>query len=446
MKFSCAHGPLPEGRTLFPFQAQAIASMCGFLRATGGCYNACEQGLGKSIMAIVTCNVLIARKKLIICPAVMRHTWAKELSIWEAQPSAGIVVVDSSRELFSTKIAETTVVSYDLASRHSDYLSKDDWDAIVFDEAHYLKNRNAKRTQRILSALWPKARYKIALSGTPFTQSVVDGFTLFNAFAPDEFPNFWQFANRYAYKKITPWGSKFYGVRNAEELSNKIRSRFYIRFKKEEVLKELPPKTFSRISLPETFSLTPSKSEAETVKEQTAIFLKRIETGEGTSVLPASLAAQRRLQGEKKLPAVIDFVRDLLEQEIPVVVFAYHRNFISKLSEALHMFNPAVITGDTSAYERTRLVEHFQGGGTNCFIGQFTAGGVGITLTRSSTVVLGELDWSPAVVAQATDRVHRIGQKDAVTAYYFVVRDSLEEGIVETVMNKAKTFAQVVEN
>jgi len=432
---------------LYPFQSKAVSQMLAFLRSpTSGVYNAAEMGVGKTIMAIECMNQLGCLSALIICPAVMRHTWAKELATWEKMPSIDTCIVETSFDTNRIPLSDRVIISYDLAARHAAKLASKTWEFLILDEAHYLKNRKAKRTKEIMTHVWPKARYRMALSGTPFTQSIIDGYTLFSALAPDKFTNFYAFADRYAFRRETPWGIKYVGIKNAEELSQIIRKRFYIRMKKEEVLKELPPKTFSRITLPAAYSLKPPADEEAAVKRELEALKLKLNRDETLAVLPASIAAQRRLQGEKKLPAVVEFITDLLEQDIPVVAFAYHRNFIHELSRHLSAFKPVVITGDTSGRERAACVESFQSGGTNLFIGQFTAAGVGITLTRSSTVVCAELDWSPAVIAQAVDRTHRIGQECPVTIYYFVVKDSLEEGIVETVMGKARTFAQVVEN
>ena len=162
-------------------------------------------------------------------------------------------------------------------------------------------------------------------------------------------------------------------------------------------------------------------------------------------MLPKNLAEHRRMQGEKKLEPIIEWLSDQLENNIPIVCFAYHRSVITKLVEHFKEAAPAVITGDTSAQERFDAVQKFQSGGTNLFIGQINAAGVGITLTRSSTVCLAELDWSPAVLAQAWDRVHRIGQVNTVDVYYFVVKDSLDESINNVVVSRARIFKKVLD-
>ncbi len=160
---------------------------------------------------------------------------------------------------------------------------------------------------------------------------------------------------------------------------------------------------------------------------------------------PKAIATKRREQALKKVDPIVEFVENLLSQNEPVVLFAYHREIIRLLAEKLKKYNPVLITGDTAANDRAKVVEEFQGAKTDLFIGQIAAAGVGITLTRSRVCVLAELDWSPAVIAQAVDRLHRISQRNAVDVYFFTVEGSVEVDIQSTLMNKSKTFKTILE-
>ena len=198
------------------------------------------------------------------------------------------------------------------------------------------------------------------------------------------------------------------------------------------------------MSLPAKYAVMPEKDAKEVLNAEVAGVIRALEEDRGF-MLPKNLAEHRRMQGEKKLEPIIEWLSDQLENNIPIVCFAYHRSVIAKLVEHFKEAAPAVITGDTSAQERFDAVQKFQSGGTNLFIGQINAAGVGITLTRSSTVCLAELDWSPAVLAQAWDRVHRIGQVNTVDVYYFVVKDSLDESINNVVVSRARIFKKVLD-
>lgn len=445
----------PETKTLFPFQEEAINKTINFLQnnPTHSCYNACEMGLGKTVQAIVAMNTLGYKKVLVVCPAIMRLVWQSEIKSW-VNPIAPAYTILSGKDITGMfKVPWSWLItSYDLASSPTllRYLEEISFDAIICDEAHYLKNSKAKRTKTVLQKLFPKAKYHLALSGTPFTTRIVDGYTLFHRMLPTRFPDFNSFVNEFSYCQIKHISGRtihdYFGVKNADILRNIIRSAFYVRYTKEECLKDLPAKQFSKITLPIDYAVVPKESsKKESLEAQAELIRQAIEDGKDPPPLPQTLAEHRRLQGEKKVPAVIEFVSNLLEQSIPVVCFAWHKNVIHALNEAFREYSPAIITGDTPAGARAEAVAAFQDGKTLLFIGNYIAAGVGITLTVSSTVVLAELDWSPTTISQAVARTHRIGQRQMVTIYYFSVEKSLDESIERVLLNRIKDFEKVLE-
>lgn len=445
---------LPERRVLYPFQDEGTRKMINFLTTTytHGVYNAAEPGCGKTIMTMATLNTLNAadtpiRTALIVCPAVMRLVWEKEILDWSVIKKPSILIVRSSKDLddVNLKLYNFIVISYDLLSKQD---VKEAFTAgnfrtqcLIADELHYTKSPTAKRTSAFYNIYWPRAHYRIGLSGTPFTSSVVDGYTAFSAFAPDTFRNYYEFANRYAHKKNTQWGPKYDGVKNADELGKIIRSKFFIRYLKEDVLEDLPEKTYVEVPLGKEYSTMTSKDIASLFYETK----KKIESGQAF-VPPPALATIRREQGLKKIPAIVEYVSILVSEDIPVVLFAYHREVLEKLKSALAAYNPGeILMGGTSDTQKIKIKDDFQSGKTNLFIGQLKAAGIGITLTRSSNVILAETDWSPGITGQAIDRVHRITQKNAVTVHYFVVKDSIDEMIQRTVIQKSKSFSRVLD-
>lgn len=310
---------------------------------------------------------------------------------------------------------------------------------------HNCKSPKAKRTKLILKHLWPKATYRICLSGTPMTQTVADCWSIFSQILPEVFGTYWEFAYRYTVVKRTPWGDKPTGIRNAEELKKIIRDNFFVRYLKADVLTELPAKTWQKIPLPAEYrvKLTPEEeaANAKYIKHLQEFFI----TGKPMKMAPPkSCATWRREQGLKKLPKVIEFCKELLDQDIPIVVFAYHKDVIKGLYEALESYKPVKIEGNTSQKEREAAVDAFQGERTKCFVGQIEAAGIGITLTKSCTAVFAELDWSPAKVSQAVDRLHRIGQRSNVSVYYFSVQGSMDEKLLEALIEKLSNFIQVM--
>ncbi len=455
---------VPDNKKLLPFQEKAIQETLHFLNnnPANACYNACEMGLGKTVQAIVCANSLgfdaaSHAQVLIICPAIMRLVWKGELEKWALyykNTDSGFPYVVGSRSHLPTleKLKPNyVIISYDMAASAEgvEVLTSQRWDMLILDEAHYLKNTKAKRTKAVLQKIWKKCQYKLALSGTPFTTRVVDGYTLFTRMIPGRWPDFASFADEFSFCTTKYFGGRkvldYFGVKNPDVLRNIIRNSFYVRYTKEEVLKDLPSKVFNKIPLPITYAVLPqARSEKDVLMLEAAAIKKAVEGGKLPPV-PASLAEHRRLQGERKVEAVADFAKDLLDQDVPVVIFAWHKSVIAGLQQALGAYKPEVITGDTQPSVRQKAVERFQSGQSTCFIGNYVAAGVGITLTASSTVLLAEEDWVPANIMQAVDRCHRIGQKDTVNVYYFVVQGSIDEQIAQVVIERIQTFKQVLE-
>src|SRR3989304_5335105 len=170
---------------LFPFQEETVGQILFFLKEKNkerACYLALEMGLGKTICAIRAAEYLNAKNILIICPAIMRYTWEAEIMKWGV--SADIDVILASKQPLLYK--KYTIVSYDIA-RSDVFINKlpAKIDLLILDESHYIKTRKTKRTVAILEKIWHLATYRLALSGTPFTQSVADGYTLFNKMLPE---------------------------------------------------------------------------------------------------------------------------------------------------------------------------------------------------------------------------------------------------------------------
>lgn len=451
---------LPKPFKLLSFQVEAVFKMLKFLNENRGCYNACEMGLGKCVQTIALLNILKPARVLIVCPAIMRLVWEKELKKFclhdKLLPS---FVMESSKdykflnEQIESNYASTgcVICSYELASSEKaiQLFKKCKFNLLICDESHRLKTRSTKRTKAILHNLLPHIPKVIALSGSPITSCVTDLYTWANALAPDTFPNYYKFANRYAEQVRSPFGIKYEGLRNEAELNPLIRKLFFFRYLKQDVLPELPPKQFTEIPLPESYAV---KSLPDYKPNQIQGALERFQgTLEGTNHGPTFeeqniIKSIRQAQGIATIKPVAEFVRNLLEQDIPVVCFAHHKAVIAGLYKELAKFDPAFITGEIGSKDREFEISRFQCGVTNLFLGQMQASGVGITLTRSSTVVFAELDYTPATINQAIDRVHRISATaESINIYYFTIaQNSIVNRIISVLIKKAQSFNRLM--
>ena len=140
----------------------------------------------------------------------------------------------------------------------------------------------------------------------------------------------------------------------------------------------------------------------------------------------------------QKVPASIEYIKDVLESQNKVVIFAHHHDVIDKIYEEFK--NEAVkLTGSDSIEERQKAVDDFQNNEKiKIFIGSIKAAGIGITLTSASLAIFLELDWVPANMIQAEDRLHRIGQKDSVNIHYLVINGSIDSRLSKTLLEKEK--------
>lgn len=413
---------------LYPFQEQAVIDSMVFLNGPlKAVYNASEMGLGKSLMALSCARKLKAKSILIVCPASVTFVWKDELEKWfsDASQNLQVVIVSYNKLLNKERLKEIT---------------KQKWDLFIGDEIHYCKSPKAQRTKIIRKEIWPICDKKICLSGTPLSQSVADGWAVWSLIYP-AFGGYWDFCKNFTKIQSTPWGQKPTSIINEKELSSTIRQNFFIRYLKEDVLTELPEKTWVKIPLESKYAVKLSDEDEVAQKKYIEALKRSFATGESIpAVPPKALATWRMEQGVKKIPAVLEFCKDILDQDIPLVVFTYHKEVLKQLREGLASYDPCVIEGATSQTDRGLAVHRFQGGASNLFLGQLTAANAGITLTRSSTVVFAELDWSPTVIKQAADRCHRIGTIYPVTLYFFSVEGSIDEDIAKALIDKQRTF------
>lgn len=437
---------IPESLSLYPFQQEAVQK----LRSVNSALLADEMGLGKTPQAIVLSNVHAPQHTVIICPAVVRPTWEKEIQKWDTLKRKVLLVSKGNQKVQSD--VNIIIISYDLASSIKwakfliSYLHEDPKSMLICDEAHALKSWNAKRTKVIINKLSPHANKLLMITGTPITKSVEDLHPLLTALRPNEFGKKLDFCYRYAFAYNTPFGSgvEFRGVKNVEELKERM-SPFMLRRFKQEVLKDLPSKTHSNVWLD-----IDSQVAKESLKVLDHVLIRLQEEGFRTDMKLAEshVATVKKNLGVAKLKPLIAWLDNYLETNTnePLVIFCYHHVIVEALLLYFEQRNikAVSITGLTSAKDREKAVTSFQAGHAQIFIGNIIAAGTGITLTRASTCILAELDWTPANIAQAIDRIHRITQVNPVMVYYMLAKDSLDEHIIDIVQQKIKDIDSVL--
>lgn len=439
---------------LYPFQQESVKKLCRFLtdKSSHAAYLGSDMGTGKTAVALGVSNRLDFTKAIIVCPAIMRDVWAQEIYKWLGAVSfKNPYIIYSSKNLDKERLkyADFVIVSYALTTNKKvlKFLCSVKYSLAIYDEAIALKTRKSLRTRACLIDLWKRAEHRLALCGTPITQSVMDLYTLCRKMHPEEetFQGSKVFGETYAYARNDGFSIKYYGLKNADKLKRIMRKNFFHRVTKEEALPELPAKIWQEILLPQELSIIPkAKDEKARLEQETEALIQAIETGK-SPVIPKSLAEHRRLQGERKVASVVEFIEPMLEADIPVVCFFWHRAVGQALHEAFSKYKPALVTGETPNGYRVNAITDFQNGKTDLYLGSIAASGMGVTLTRSSTVVFAELSYSPADIDQAAARCHRIGTKDTVNIYSLIVKNSIDEKVSNIVLSKVRVINEVMD-
>lgn len=442
--------PVPEGEHYLPYQLEAIE----FALERPHTLIADEMGLGKTVEALGVLNAEpSARRILVVCPASLKLNWQREAERWLlGDRRIGVAGKTYPEE------AEVVIINYDILTKWAAKL-RGNWDVLIVDECHYVKNRKAKRSKRVYSI---SATRKMFLTGTPVLNRPAELWAVVSHLAPEEFPSFWKFAKRYCKPRKNRYGWDFTGATHLGELHDRLVDSIMIRRTKSDVLHDLPPKRRQVLELAagslaglvrvedeawreheRRLARLRRRSRAPRGREVSPEEMKRLREGVNASF--GELARMRKATALAKVPLVVEHLRSVLEDVPKVVVFAHHLSVIEELAAAFG--DEAVsLTGRDALGDRQESVDRFQEDeSVRVFVGSITAAGLGLTLTASSHVVFAELTWVPAQLTQAEDRTHRVGQRDSVLVQHLVLEDSIDARMVGTLLSKQHVIDRVVD-
>ena len=430
----------PEHLSLYPFQRVGVA----FIElADGRCIIGDDMGVGKTIQAIGYMGLHIDRwPALVVCPANVKYNWQKEINKW--LPSASVEVIKTGKD--EVPDSDFVIINYDLMSKQMDALIRRGFNTIVCDESHYLKNKDAKRTQATLRVA-ADADAVLCLSGTAITSRPKEFFTTLNLIAPEQFPSFMRFARRYCDAWHNGYGWDFNGSSNEAELNDRIRD-FCIRRLKSEVLTELPDKT--RTMFPVYLDDKAARIYAQTRLNWIGEYESRLDRNQpvDSGFVLQMLTEMRHQCGILKIPHALQWIDEYVSTTgKPLVVFTHHKDVVKEIFSTLRKsWRTAVITGDVAPIDRANIVDSFQAGELDVLVATTKATKEGITLTRADTTLFIEREWVPAWEEQAEDRVYRIGQEsNAVQAVYLSAMGTVDEHFDEVVEEKRKVVKAVLD-
>lgn len=452
--------------TLFPYQIEGS----NWLATQTQALLADAPGLGKSAQSVRACDLTNAFQILIVCPAAVRINWDREFTRFSPMDRP-CHVIDTGKDRPRPGV---NITSFDLLANEKlrASLKAIKWDCLIIDEAHYLKERAAKRTKALYGhAKNPGIAHSAArvwrLTGTPAPNNASELYTHLKSMGVVNQP-YWDFVYRFCSGFEADYGYKITGHKNTDELKA-LLAPVMLRRKKEDVMKDLPPITFANVTVERSHVdldpwfyenwrpigipqfLANMKELDQSLKTSLNLTLQgHHATYEDSLKLldsyTKSTSTLRRYIGLAKVPKVCD----ILEEELAsgamkkVVIFCMHQQVIEHTRERLKKFGAVTLYGATPRDRRQRAIDKFQHEDrTRVFIGQIVAAGTGITLTAAHEVVFMEADWVPANNAQAAMRCHRIGQTKPVRVRFFTCANSVDEQVNKVLVSKTRELTKI---
>lgn len=408
-----------------------------------------EPGLGKTLQSIGIVDTAGVYPCLVICPSSLKINWQREVEKFTDKKA---LVLDNSTQttwpyLLKMGMFQVAIVNYESLRKFfvwdtgnkKPFRLKDVvfcpqiqlFRSVIIDESHRVKDPGAQQTI-FTKGICSGKQWVIMLSGTPVVNR------------PDDLVTQLSIMDR-----LRDFGGKSqfiaaYGEgRNLEELSNTLYSSCLIRREKRMVLTELPDKT--RVDLYVDIS---NEDEYRLAEDDLAEYLRQYTESTDYDIRRkmrmkalVQFMTLRSIAAKGKVKQAIDFINLFLESGKPIIVFCSLHDIVDEIHNAFP--GSATITGRDSMMDKQRAVDNFQSGKVKLIICSIKAAGVGLTLTASSNVAFVELPWTYADCCQCEDRAHRIGQKDNVTCYYILGRNTID-GKLYNIIHTKKSIANEI--
>lgn len=414
-----------------------------------------DMGLGKTTSAVISSLESNSSKILIICPATLKINWKREIKNYSNE---SVYIVDGKHWEEGHKYY---IINYDILKNFHEiptkkkkkgeeeeltveenelknHIIREGFDLVIIDEAHYISNSEAKRTQ-LINDITNNVKKLWLLTGTPITSRPINYYNLLKLIDCPLSYNWVTYAKRYCKGyQFTVKGRKIWNVTGASNL-DELRDRtkpYVLRRLKEEVL-DLPDKIITPIYLELKSRLYEDEmgeyykwNDKEGKDESIAIQLNR-------------LMVVRQIISKEKIPYTIELIEKMLELDKKVIVFT---NFTETLEIIAGFFKGKAVQldGRMSAKKKQESVDRFQTDPkAKIFVSNLKAGGVGITLTEAEAVIMNDLSFVPAEHSQGEDRTFRYGQKKNISVYYPIFENTIEQ-VMFNILGKKKSIIDTV--
>lgn len=431
-----------------------------------------DPGLGKSLEALTVVAIDferdLAKRCLVVCPATLKGNWLEEI---EQHTNFHALVVEGDRtdrdkcfQLFTLLDLQILIVNYEQVYTHLEQLNDLKFDIIIYDEAHYFKNPEAKRTKAVLKL---RAKRHIPVTGTPLLNQVNELWAILHRIDPQQFPHYFPFRNRYCAMGGFK-GKQIIGVKNKAELESKLKSVMIRRLKKDVL--DLPEKHHVpvyvdlypeqrelydsaandlKIELPD--SPTPQELENALVKN-----LKLKQICGTTACIPGYDDISVKLDRAVQLLLEFTYNNELESPSEPVVVFTQFRDVSRCLHKRLQEIGLASfeLNGDVKMNDRVALVErwanYYDSSNSNprAVLIVMLQLAVGLNMTAANRCIFLDKLYVPKLNEQAEDRLHRIGTDltKPIQIFEIIARKTVEQRIETILRGKRKLFNTMIED
>lgn len=449
---------------LYPYQQQGAMHLAFGRRAL----LADDMGLGKTVQAIAASSLLHQlrdiQRVLVVCPASLKHQWAREIRRFTSFSAAIIEGNLKARRDQYHNPGFFNIINYELVLRDEDDLRRLRPDLIILDEAQRIKNWRAKIAMAVKRLRSP---YAFVLTGTPLENRLDELYSIFQFIDPNILGPLWRFNQRFFQVERRSSGSfKVLGYKNLDELRTSI-SPYVLRRVRDEVLEDLPDRIDNNFFVPMTDPQWKAYDEFRaTVAQLIAKARRRPLTPKEHQILLGALVKMRLIcnalalhdpdlspkERERTSPKLQELA-DILDDEVAsnghkAILFSQWTNMLHLTYPVLERLNLGHVTlsGDVPTPKRGELIERFFNDDKCKVFLSTDAGGVGLNLQAASLVVNLDLPWNPAVLDQRIARAHRHGQPHTVNVINLVARGTIEERMLDTLAAKRDVFAGVFGN
>ena len=409
-----------------------------------------EMGLGKTLQTITLLLSKPESKSLIVAPTSLIYNWKNEFE--KFAPSMKVLLCNGTpeeriKELKNYTEYDVIITTYNLLRRDLEYYDMT-FDYFIIDEAQNIKNPSSLSAKSVKDI---KSKTRFALTGTPIENSLMELWSIFDFVMPGYLYDEKKFTTRY-FRRLEE------GPEILEELNRMVKP-FILRRYKKNVIKELPDKIEKRLLVPmsdeqkvvyETYS-NYAKDLIEQKVENNEFSKSRIEilsyiTKLRQICLDPSVTMENYLGGSGKIDALMELLEQSSSEGHKILVFSQFTSVLKNIAKILkeQNYKYSYLDGSISSLERMKMVEEFNEGDNSVFLISLKAGGTGLNLTSADVVIHFDPWWNPAVEDQATDRAHRIGQKNVVEVIKLIASGPIEEKIVELQDTKRELINSVL--